>query len=80
MGNKIKLEVCIDNIESILIAHEIGVDRLELCGSLAVGGITPSAGLVKYAKENTDISLHSMIRTRDGDFTFSSEEIKGIRS
>lgn len=78
MENNIKLEVCIDNIESVLIANEVGVDRLELCGSLAVGGITPSAGLVKYAKKNTDISLHPMIRTRDGDFYFSNEEIKGM--
>jgi len=78
LGNNIKLEVCVDNIESILIANEVGVDRLELCGSLAVGGITPSVGLVKYAKDNTGISLHTMIRTRDGDFYFSNEEIKGM--
>jgi copper homeostasis protein len=78
MKNNIKLEICVDNIESILVANEVGVDRLELCGSLAVGGITPSAGLVKYAKNNTDISLHTMIRTRNGDFCFSKEEVKGM--
>ena len=78
MKNSINLEVCVDNIESILIADKVGVDRLELCGSLAVGGITPSVGLLKYAKDITDISLHSMIRTRDGDFCFSNEEVKGM--
>jgi len=80
MSNNIKLEVCLDNIESILTAEKVGVDRLELCGSLAVGGITPSAGLVKYAKDNTNISLHPMIRTRAGDFCFNSEEIKAMES
>ncbi|HJO94299.1 MAG TPA: copper homeostasis protein CutC [Victivallales bacterium] len=78
MADNIKLEVCLDNIESILTAAKVGVDRLELCGSLAVGGITPSAGLIKYAKDNTNISLHPMIRTRAGDFCFNSEEIKAM--
>ncbi|MCP4180306.1 MAG: copper homeostasis protein CutC [bacterium] len=78
MADNIKLEVCLDNIESILTAEKVGVDRLELCGSLAVGGITPSAGLVKYAKNNTSISLHPMIRTRAGDFCFNDEEVKAM--
>ena len=78
MRKNIKLEVCVDNIRSILVTNKVGVDRLELCGSLAVGGITPSAGLVTYAKENTNISLHAMIRTRDGDFCFCNEAIKGM--
>ena len=78
MSDNIKLEVCLDNIESIITADKVGVDRFELCGSLGVGGITPSAGLVKYAKENTNVSLHAMIRTRAGDFCFSDEEIKAM--
>jgi copper homeostasis protein len=78
MIENIKLEVCLDNVESVINADKVGVDRFELCGSLSVGGITPSVGLVKYAKENTAVSLHTMIRTRAGDFCFNREEIKAM--
>ena len=74
MNNFVNLEVCVDNIESIVSTKNVGVDRLELCGGLAIGGITPSVGLVKYAKWNTGISLHTMVRIRGGDFYFDSKE------
>ncbi len=79
MQTNINLEVCVDNIESIISAGKVGVDRLELCSALAVGGITPSSGLVKYAKKNANISLHAMIRTRGGDFCFSREEKRAMK-
>jgi copper homeostasis protein len=37
-----KLEVCIDRLESALAEKAGGVDRLEVCGALAAGGVTPS--------------------------------------
>lgn len=41
------LEVCIDSLESAMNSINGGADELEVCSSLAEGGLTPTAGLVK---------------------------------
>ncbi|MGC7589870.1 copper homeostasis protein CutC [Bisgaard Taxon 46] len=71
-----KLEVCIDNIESALTAEQAGADRLELCGSLSVGGVTPPYSLIKSAVNLVKIPCYVMIRPRAGDFLFSANEVK----
>ncbi|HBM14981.1 MAG TPA: copper homeostasis protein CutC [Lentisphaeria bacterium] len=78
MSKKINLEVCVDNTESVDIASQIGVQRLELCSALALGGLTPTASLIRYARKNSTISLHTMIRLRAGDFCFSEKEIDAM--
>lgn len=40
------LEVCVDNLDSAVNSIHGGADELEVCSSLAEGGLTPSAGLV----------------------------------
>ena len=74
----VKLEVCIDNIESVDVCKKIVVDRLEVCSALALGCLTPDIGLIKYAKDNTNIPLHIMIRPRPGDFLYSESEIDSM--
>lgn len=71
-----KLEICIDNIESALIAAQAGADRLELCGCLAVGGVTPPYSLIKSAVQLCKIPCYVMIRPRAGDFLFSAHEVE----
>ena len=57
-------------------AVEGGADRIELCASLAEGGITPSAGLVKQCKENFSVPIFPIIRPRAGDFLYNDEEFR----
>ncbi|MGC6406953.1 copper homeostasis protein CutC [Bisgaard Taxon 45] len=71
-----KIEVCIDNIESVLIAQRAGADRLELCGCLSVGGVTPPYSLIKSAVNLAQIPCYVMIRPRAGDFLFNAHEVK----
>lgn len=71
-----KIEICIDNIESALIAQNAGADRLELCSSLSVGGLTPSYSLIKSAVNLCHIPCYVMIRPRAGDFLFNAHEIE----
>lgn len=39
------LEVCVDSADSIWTALEGGVDRIELCSALEIGGLSPSSGV-----------------------------------
>ncbi len=55
-------------------AEKAGAHRIELCSELAVGGVTPSYGLLKKVMQEISIPVHVLIRPRSGDFTYSSEE------
>jgi copper homeostasis protein len=72
----INIEVCIDNIESLFTAQHAGAGRIELCNSLTLGGLTPSAGLITQVIKHATIPVFAMIRPRDGDFLYSSDEIE----
>lgn len=72
----ITIEVCIDNIESLSIATNAGAKRIELCSSLILGGLTPSAGFIKQAVKHSNVPVYAMVRARAGDFVFNDQEIK----
>ena len=69
------VEVCANSLESAMVAERAGADRIELCTELAVGGLTPSFGLLKAVREQVSIPVHVLIRPRSGDFTYSDEEL-----
>ncbi|MCL9775950.1 copper homeostasis protein CutC [Vibrio methylphosphonaticus] len=71
-----QLEVCIDNIESLLYAVEGGATRIELCSSLALGGLTPSAGFMMQAAKHSQVPVYAMVRPRQGDFLYSAPEVE----
>lgn len=74
------VEVCANSLQSALNAQEAGANRIELCSELAVGGITPSYGLLKAVREKIHIPVHVLIRPRSGDFTFSDDEFNIMKT
>jgi len=72
------VEVCVASLASITNAELAGANRIELCSALEVGGLTPSAGLIKEAVGLNSLPIHCLIRPRQGHFYFSQDEIKII--
>ena len=68
------IEVCVDSAEGLAAAIDGGADRVELCAALALGGLTPSPGLMALAAR-APLPIHAMIRPRQGDFVYSAAEI-----
>lgn len=69
-----KIEICANSYESAINAEKGEADRIELCSELAVGGITPSHGLIKKVIEDVTIPVNVLIRPRSGDFYYSEAE------
>lgn len=70
----VRLEVCVDSAAGLAEAVAGGADRIELCAALALGGLTPSAGLIALAA-GCGVPVVAMIRPRAGDFVWSETEV-----
>ena len=74
-----KLEICANSFQSALNAQIAGADRIELCSELALGGITPSHGLIEKVVSELDIEVYVLIRPRSGNFTYTDEEFDVLK-
>lgn len=79
MKKEVKIEVCVDSVESAMIAQKAGANRVELCNNLLEGGTTPSSASIDLARKNLNIGLNVIIRPRGGDFLYSELEMEIIK-
>lgn len=72
-------EFCAENFTNIPDAIRNGATRIELCDNLAVGGTTPSTGVIEetvtYAQEH-QVQVMTIIRPRGGNFVYNDTELK----
>ena len=73
------LEVCVDSVESAIIAERAGASRLELCANLMIGGTTPTLALFREVQKQVSIPIHILIRPRFGDFLYTNAEFEIIK-
>ena len=71
----VKFEICSGSLQSALNAQQAGAHRVELCSALSLGGLTPSYGFIEMARKRLKIDINVLIRPRQGDFLYDSDEI-----
>lgn len=73
------LEVCVEDSAGLAAAIAGGADRIELCSALAVGGLTPSAGMMLEAGRKS-LPCYAMIRPRTGNFVWSVDDMAAMHA
>lgn len=76
MHQNILLEVCCGSADDVIQAHLGGADRVELNSSLFHGGLTPTLGALRVAKERTPLPIIAMVRPRQGGFCYTEAEFE----
>jgi copper homeostasis protein len=79
MNRKCLLEISVESLEAAMAAERGGADRIELCGNLSIGGITPGAELLRAVRAQLRIPIFSMVRPRAGDFAYSAGEFAEMK-
>ncbi|GAB3185510.1 copper homeostasis protein CutC [Nesterenkonia halophila] len=74
----VRLEIAVQDVDGATAAVAHGAERLEVCQALAVGGLTPSLGLVEHAA-GLGVPVRPLLRPRAGGFRVSSGERQVMR-
>lgn len=80
MNKRPLLEMSVETLDAAIAAVRGGADRIELCENLSVGGVTPSARLMREARAQINVPIFAMIRPRSGDFCYSSTELNEMKA
>ena len=75
-GWRVLLEVGITGVDDAVRAAANGADRLELCGGLELGGLTPSPGAFLAVREAVRLPVYVLLRPRTGGFTCTAGEFE----
>lgn len=75
------LEVCTGNRKSVMQAVNGGATRIELCANLELDGLTPDLETARWVRETyPQLTIHILIRSRAGNFVYTPDEIKLMKS
>lgn len=70
-----ELEIAVQDVAGARIAAAAGVDRIELCSALSVGGLTPSLGTFDAVATAIDPArIAVLVRPRGGGFVYDDAE------
>lgn len=70
-----QFELAVQDAYGLEVAARLGVDRIELCSALPLGGVTPSIGFVEAAVATPGMPpVHVLVRPRTGGFTYTAAE------
>ncbi len=74
------VEISVESVERAVAAERGGASRIELCGSLEIGGVTPGVELMRDARASVWAPIFAMVRPRGGDFVYSRAEFEEMRA
>jgi copper homeostasis protein len=74
------IEAAVESIGGALAAQTEGVDRIELCGLLHDGAVTPSIGLIRQTLALVTVPVHVFIRPRTGNFVYDRDDVEVMRA
>ena len=72
------VEICVESASGAVAARRGGANRVELCASRAVGGVTPDSVEIANACRLLDIPVHVLIRPCEGGFVYNAEEFAAM--
>jgi copper homeostasis protein len=76
--DRVLLEICCGSLDDALEAAAGGADRVELCSSLFLGGLTPSFGTLVEARTRLSIPVIFMVRPRGGGFCYTEADMASM--
>lgn len=80
-------EIVAQDVAAVRLAATLGAARVELCQALALGGLTPSVGLIEEAVETAAeaadqggaaVEVHVLVRPRSGGFNYTLGEQRAM--
>jgi len=80
MSGRFVVEISVESVERAVAAERGGALRIELCGSLDIGGVTPGVELMREVRARVSVPIFSMVRPRGGDFVYSAAEFEEMRA
>lgn len=75
---EVLVELCAGGVADVELAESFRLQRVELNTALPLGGLTPSAALMRTARTTFQGEIIAMVRPREGGFCYSEAEFRLI--